>query len=60
MSTCFRLRSVSEVESEGKKTYYGNSQYRKKEKVFNIGLYNPLIIILYILGLGAKMKEKIF
>jgi|GEM_PF-6011084 len=22
------------------KTYYGNSQYRKKEKVFNIGLYN--------------------
>jgi hypothetical protein len=29
---CFRLRSVSEVESEGKKTYYGNSQYRKKRK----------------------------
>jgi hypothetical protein len=24
------------------KTYYGNSQYRKKEKVFNIGLYNPV------------------
>lgn len=43
MSTMFLTTTVSEVESEGKKTYYGsNSQYRKKEKVFNIGLYNPV------------------
>jgi hypothetical protein len=34
---------------------------QKKKKVFNIGLYTTeLIIIPYILGLGAKTKEKIF
>lgn len=33
----------------------------EKKKVFNIGLYTTeLIIIPYILGLGAKTKEKIF
>jgi hypothetical protein len=32
VSTMFPTISVSEVESEGKKTYYGNSQYRKKRK----------------------------
>jgi hypothetical protein len=42
MSTMFLTTTVSEVESEGKKTYYGNSQYRKKESVQYRVIYNPV------------------
>jgi hypothetical protein len=44
MSTMFLTTTVSEVESEGKKTYYGNSQYRKKESVqYRVIQFVPII-----------------
>jgi hypothetical protein len=62
MSTMFpTTRSVSEVESEGKKLTIAILSTERKEKVFNIGLYNPVDNnSIHIRTRCKNTKEKIF
>jgi hypothetical protein len=61
MSTIFpTTRSVSEVESEGKNLLWQFPVQKEKKKCSISGYTTRLIIIPYILGLGAKTEEKIF